>query len=136
MGYRVTRKKYKLVFPEDEPLYGVEIFVGGLTLGEFNDLRSKTDAETNVFDKKTIETGAFLGYVTEWNLEDESGQPYPVGQEGFNSLSPADSTAILRRWIGVALGSDVPVPLDGPSKDGDSTANTPNMLGSLPMESM
>lgn len=133
MGFRATRKTYVLVFPEGDPLHGLEITVGGLTLGEWNDLRNKTDGEESGYTRKEIETQIFLDKVTGWNLEDADGNELKVGLAGFETLNPTDTTTILRAWLSVALGVVVPRPLDEPSKDGDSTESTPNMLASLPM---
>lgn len=136
MGFRATRKTYLLVFPEGDPLHGLEITVGGLTLGEWNDMRNKIEGEESGFTRKEIETGIFLDKVTGWNLEDEDGTELEVGLAGFETLNPTDTTSILRAWLSVALGVAVPSPLDRPSKDGDSTVTTASTLASLPMESM
>ena len=136
MGFRATRKTFKLVWPQGDPLEGLEIEVSGITLGEFNDIRCRVDKLDDAFERKTVEVEEFLKRVTSWNLEDGAGQPLEVGFQGFEELSPVDTSSILRTWFSVALGSTVDRPLDERSSGGESSVPAPNGLASIPMESL
>lgn len=134
MGYKVSRRTYKFVFPEDSSIHGVEIDVKSTTLGELRDMQEKGRLAYQSKDGPTMmlwqdeEIRLFLSYVISWNLEDESGNPLEICEKSFYTLPAVDTKDIVRTWYNNCLGTDVSAPLAPKSNDGASSVEA-----SIPM---
>lgn len=127
MGYRAKRKTFRLVFPEDHDLHGLEIDVQSMTLGEVRDFQQLPDTD----DFASNELKAFVNKISKWNLEDEDGTILPVCVDSLMVLSPVGVKEIVDAYAGVSLGTQVDAPLGAKSNAGASLE-----VASLPTETL
>lgn len=116
MGFTPPRKVFTLDFTGTE-LEGFEVKVASADLNTFLGLLSLAD-KADAGGKESLDAinSLFEGFarlVRSWNLDDEDGQPVPVGVEGLRTLELGQAMHVIRAWI--AAVSDVPAPLDQPS---------------------
>jgi hypothetical protein len=136
MGFRATRKLYKLVFEPGSDIEGLEIIARGTTLGERRDYLAKFPEDAKGLEKLEYEAAFFIDHVNDWNLEDEDGTPMPIAVESLSELLDIPwIQAIINSWIERSnLSLKVPEDLKKESKTGGSTETTRPMEESLPME--
>jgi hypothetical protein len=99
-GFRVARRTALIDFAEESPWHGVEAkvitSVPFETLFWFQRNANNTDAETSI--KALAEFGD--NYLTEWNLCDPDGNPYPATGEGVCKVTDSGLiSAIMMGWI-------------------------------------
>ena len=134
MGFKNKGKKFKLVFPEDHDLHGLEIVIRGITLGAWKSLIE--DESLSRADRRNKETEYFVKQVDSWNLEDDDDSPMAVTVENFESLDLEYVGEIKKTWLNRCLGIDLDEELGKESAGGSNTGNTPGSEDSLPMESL
>jgi hypothetical protein len=136
MGFRATRKLYKLVFEEDSDIFGLEIVAKGTTLGERRSYMDKFPNDAAPLDKFDYEIDFFVEHVTDWNLEDEDGNALPISRESLStSLDTLWIRQIVSLWMTRSNGSLAVEPdLKKESSGGSATATTPDLEELLPME--
>lgn len=138
-GFRVQRKLFMLVFPEDSDLHGLEITCRAATLGERRDylvrygLLLKEEQEDPLASLR-FQGEYFLSFVTDWNLEDENGNELPKTFDSLETLPMEWITPIISAYVQRSLGQTVEGGLEKKSETGDDTETTPITEESLPME--
>ena len=119
MGFQVPRKTARLIF-EDSEYDGCEVVCGVDVsfeqLAYFAGVGEDTDNE-EMFR-------AFAdGFIISWNIEDKDGSPLPANGDGLVKLPAWFAILIMQSWQEAMLKlSQVPGPLDGPSKNGEKSA--------------
>lgn len=135
-GFRAPRKLYQLVF-EDEDLAGLEVIASGLTLGERRDYLKNEPDNGDVLLRLDYDIAYFVDHIKSWNLEDEDGNALPIEPESLSALDSGHVRAMLTTWMQrVNRAAAVSPDLGKASNDGSTTATTPSMEASLPMESL
>lgn len=127
MGYKRTRKRYKLRF-EDPDLAGFEVVMGSLSIGEFMDLTSMVQADPKEGAASTNRLlGKFSRSIVSWNLEDDDGRPVPATLEGVQTQELGFIMQVVMAWM------DAIAAVDPTSRAGANGGGTfPEV--SLPME--
>lgn len=135
-GKRANRRRYKLVFPEDSDLYGLEITIVGSTLGEQRKFVQNFPKDADSFGKLEYEIREFLRNVVEWNLLDDEDNPLPKTYEAYEgALDVSWITAINQAWGAAALGK--PSVDTGKELSGSETSDrTHSIEASIPMETV
>lgn len=107
MGFRLNRT-YVLAF--EGAMEGAYVKLKATPIGVALELRSSSASEGD-------EVLALLAeYVTEWNLEDEAGQPLPMTTEAIKANLEVPVVAkIIGEWYKAAVG--VTAPLDPPAPE-------------------
>ena len=120
MGYRVQRRTYLLVFPEDHNLHGLEIACRSISLGEVRAQRehARENAAADPYGFLDEQHKFFISNVKSWNLEDENGNRLPVSVDSLRTLASGDVNAVTAAWWNKCLGGEVEAPLGRPSNDG------------------
>jgi hypothetical protein len=130
MGYRRTKKKYRLTF-EDEDLAGLEVLMGSLSIAEFMELTEASTAAQAAGDTAgNAVTGLlekFAGSIVSWNLEDEDGSPVPATFDGVKAQELGFVMSVVMAWMDAVAAVD---PTSRASANG--TGTFPEV--SLPME--
>lgn len=134
MGFRTARKLYQLVFEEDSDLYGLEITARSTTLGERREYLAKMPADGGPDVWIDYQSAFFISHVTDWNLEDESGNPLPITVESLYSIPGNGAELVMAAYVKRTFGRQSSDDLKKESSGGDSTGTTPSTEASLPME--
>lgn len=120
-GFKVPTTVFKLTF-EDEQYAGLVIKAKSLPLREFlalQDGKAGNDAEMT---RKFI--GKLAGAITEWNLEDDDGNPIEVSEESLSGLELGFVLTIIEAWMGAV--ASVPKHLSG-NLNGTGTSPMPSI---------
>lgn len=134
MGFHPARKLYQLIFDEDSELYGLEITARSSTLGE---RRQYVQNQPDLGDDIAYvdhQAEFFVAHITEWNLDDENGEPLPVTVESLYSLPDECFKLIIYAYVKRAFGQQTSTDLKKESDSGDDMETTPSTEVSLPME--
>lgn len=128
MGYREQPQTIKLKFAPDDKLYGLEVRLRGLSIGEYLKLTGLDGS-----DGEGIGGGIqrFAESLIEWNLEDADGQPIPTTLE---AVQQRDKELILRlatAWLDAVNGVHEGDPLPASSPGGE-----PSLVASIPTETL
>jgi hypothetical protein len=140
MGFQKPKKVYKLVWPEDHELHGLEVRVHSLPLGQFMELMSLSNlSKSSGFgeeDRQQVHqlfTG-FAGALVSWNLEDEDprGEDFPSipvspDLDGLYSQDFGFVMQIIMAWMDAV--ANVSVDLGKASQTGGTSPEA-----SIPME--
>lgn len=131
MGYKSTRKQYKLKFIDPE-MEGLEVITHGTDFNAFMDMASLAEGgavDASKFTPSDIERmyTNFAKSLISWNLEDEDSNPIPCTKAGLYSQDIDFVVAVMRAWSEAV--ATVSTPLQKPSSSG-----APALEGSLPME--
>jgi len=132
MGYSPPRRIYELDF-EGTELDGLTVKARGASLGRFLSLGQLADragqAETASDEMAAITEmlDLFDEVLIEWDLDDEAGERVPATSAGMLTLDPAHVMLIVGAWQRAVAA--VPAPLQVAS-----TAGSPSLAGSMPME--
>lgn len=133
MGYRRVSRTYRLLFPEGDDLFGLELDVRAMTLGE---LRNFQEQAREAFEKNDSgwqdeEVRIFLAYVQSWNMEDDDGNAVELSEKGISTVEPRDVKAMLTAWFQRCLGNSVSPELGKESNTGQSfeEASLPMTVG-------
>lgn len=132
MGYRRPSKTYVLQF-EDDQLAGLEVKARGASTGQLMKLMDLTELSTRGFRKEDIKEvdklfELFASKITEWNLEDEDGNPLPVSYDSLMDQDMDFTLDLVFAWVHAVVG--ISGPLEQNSGDGE-----PFPEASIPMES-
>jgi hypothetical protein len=130
MGSRRKRTLYRLTFA-DEDMDGLEVTARAPTMDGLMSLAgaaaTAADGKTSMADVRAM-LRDFAGYLTEWNREDEDGNPVPATYEGLASEEQSFVMKVIKAYTDAV---SVAPPLPGGSGDG---GNTPDPLESgIPM---
>ncbi len=121
MGFRPKLRTFKLVFPEDHQLHGLEI--------EAHSLPFKRAKEMLV--ARAITNEEFIECVISWNLEDpETGDPLKIHPDSLDNLEAIDLRQLKQTWFDNCIGK-VDDFLEPKSADGELSE-----VASLPMENL
>ena len=118
-GFTVPRKTARLIF-EDPEYAGCEVVCGVDVsfeqLAYFAGVGEDTDNE-EMFR-------AFAdSFIISWNIEDKDGNPLSANGDGIVKLPAWFAILIMQKWQEAMIElSQVPDPLDGPSKNGEKSA--------------
>lgn len=130
MGYKVTRKTYRLVF-QDPECAGLEVTTHGLSTGQYLDLmsaRAQTasgGAEGRAAMERVL--GMLADSLVSWNAEDEDGQPIPTTLDGIKSQDLEFNTRLVDAWGDAVGGVSAPLPQT-------SSGGSPSVEASIPMD--
>ena len=122
MGFKPSRKHYKLIF-EDPDMAGLEVVATGMNMKMFMDsaaMTTKTAAEL-ANSKEDIDNtfSAFAECLVSWNLEDDNDNPVPATREGLYSQDFDFIMGVIAAW-GKAVAS-VSAPLPNASSSGSQS---------------
>lgn len=122
--FKRNPKVYKLTF-EDEDLAGLEVTIRSLPIREF--LKVTAMAAKPNTDPESVKTSeeilrVLAGQITEWNLDDEFGDPVAADYDGLLNQELDFVMRIFTAWMD-AMGK-VPDPL-GPSSPSTATSPVP-----------
>ena len=122
MGFRATRRTFRIYFDEKTAFDGLEFRAYGVPIGAGLDILHGSD-------KQLVE--AFAENLIEWNYEDETGVVIPCEHEPILELGEADVVATLA-WTWIKEVTGVRGPLGKRSSSSESTI-PPN---GIPQEAM
>jgi hypothetical protein len=136
MGYKPTRKVYKLVFA-DEEMDGLVVRCHSVPIGEMMSivglvrLREVKPADMTAEDLAMVNRPfeLFADALVSWNVEDETGVPVPATLAGVMTQDADFLNAVIKAWMENVAG--IPGPLAR-----SSTGGTPSLEESIPMESL
>lgn len=133
MGYRRQRKTLSLKF-EDEP--GLEILARSVSVRRFLRVLQDVDKMTAAPTAENIEAvfSVFTEHVISWNLEDDGGQPVPVGVDALLDDDFDWSVKLVMAWTGAITGALKLPPLEMRPPGMNGTAPDP-VEESIPMSS-
>lgn len=127
-GYK--RKTYRLRWPEESDLHGLEINLRGLSIGDLEKVSNlRLQGAGNNMDQILPVLGIFAKALISWNLLGEDDQPVSITLESIQEQDARMLIAAVLAWVEVV--SDIPVPLRKPSPDGE-----PFPEESIPMETL
>lgn len=120
MGFRPEPKQYKLTFSDIPELDGLEVVMGSVSVGEFNELMrlalpKAVSEETLEANDKTLEL--FASKIVSWNLDGANGKPLKPTVENIRAQERSLIGSIITGWQ-VALVT-VPKRSETPSGDGE-----------------
>jgi hypothetical protein len=133
MGFEVD-SLYRLQWPADSRLHGMEVSIRSLSLGTMFRLDGITAAIAASNDRNEIEDlyrerAAIVAlHIDSWNLE-RQGEPLKVNAENVLTLEARQVGGIIDGWIQAVTAVEPPLP-DG-SHNGE-----PFPEGLIPMESL
>lgn len=128
MGFKPREKTYKLVWPDDSELHGLEVRTKGASLGDLlNLVRLAQNAARGVLDDVPELFERFADVLLSWNLEDKDDQPVPATVQGLHSQDFGLVQKIIEAWMSNVAGVD-------PSLGKDSNSGAISPVLSLPME--
>jgi hypothetical protein len=116
MGYRRSRKVYKLAFEE---FPGLEITTTSASVGELMEILELAGAMATKPDPDQMDMlfGAFAGHIREWNYEDEDGNPLKPTLETLKGEDSDFVTKLIAGWAQAISRADVPL---APASSGTS----------------
>jgi hypothetical protein len=126
MGRRLKAKTITLRFSGDSDLDGLE---ATFRRPKMNELMALTEAETNAestAEKVKLTIDLFGALLTEWNQEDEDGNPLPASAEGLGHLDDEEFGELLSSYTNVTGG--VPDPLEQGSSNGSRSPEASSMM--------
>lgn len=129
MGFRPEPKQYRLTFTDDPELAGLEVTVGSVSVGEYNQMlrQSLVDGLTaETLDANDELLKLFASRLVSWNLEDQQGAAVPATLDGVLSQDRGLIAKVITAWQ-VALIT-VPKTSKTGSPDGQTTGG-PEDLG-------
>lgn len=130
MGKRREPRLFKFTFG-DGPYEGLSLTLRGLSIREYNQMTgSISDSEQ---ENLNALTATIAGQLTDWNREDENGQPLAPTLENLRDEEPQLIHAIVAEWNQAMAG--VPAPLDGASPSGPPS-EVESMLTEIPSQSL
>jgi hypothetical protein len=126
MGYRKKNKNVVLKFAEDHDLYGLEVRLRGMNIGEYLAFTG--------YDGGDGETVAglikrFGEHLMSWNLEEEDGSDVPATPEAVGAQDHELILALANAWTDALAGVHKADPLQESSPSGG-----PSPEVSIPME--
>lgn len=118
MGFRPKSRVYKITWPYGHDLHGFEVQCRALRLGELLDMAAKASTAKETPEEMGTLVDDFAALITDWNREDDDGNPVPVSADGLRTLEASDFFDLLEAYLN-AGGMSVPDPLPGSSPTGD-----------------
>lgn len=119
MGYQ--KKRYKLTWVEGHDLHGLEVSVGGLSIGDLEIMAALKDEAANAktFDRIMPMLEVFAKALVSWNYEDEEGAPIGTSLAEIKEKGDAkDIIPVILSWVSEV--GDISVPLPESSNSGKS----------------
>jgi hypothetical protein len=122
VGYKPKRTLYRLTF-EDPDLEGLVVVtrrpsVDGLLrfVELYEQVQGLDEDSFKPEDMKLLTTlfERFVKVLTEWNVEDDEGQPVPRTVEGLQSLELDFTMQIIESWITGMFQAPPPLPPGSP----------------------
>lgn len=121
---KLNKPKFHLTWPPGSELSEdqVEIWIGSLTVAEYNEglrlgaLAAKGDRiNDSVVESDSRMNKLFAERLSNWNLEDDEGNPLPTSLETINGLPNRWVTIMIREWFNVmtAVPTDSANPSNG-----------------------
>lgn len=121
-GYRRPAKVYSIAWDEGD-LAGLHVRVGGLSVGKMLELTKAAAEVPEDFSGSVTSVEplieAFAEKLSEWNLEDEDGNPVPATLEGVRQQDLGLVIPVIMRWMSAV--ADIPAPLPGTSNSGGTS---------------
>ncbi len=117
MGFQ--RKQYKLRWPEEHELYGLEITIRGMSVDELGVLSGMRERakEAVGFEQVGTMLDIFSRHLREWNYEDD-GEPIGTTVEEIKARADfREVVQMILAWMEEV--SDVPRPLGKSSTSGE-----------------
>jgi hypothetical protein len=132
MGFYPEPTLYHLTFPEGDPLHGLEVTMGSLSVGEYNAMMRRALArglseETLKANDEMIDL--FVSKIASWTLEDKAGAAVPVTREAVDGLDRRLIAKLITAWQSALIG--VPDDLGKGSQNGELSPEESLGLGSL-----
>lgn len=117
MGYEPKRQNVRLVF-DDPEMNGLEVSCRPVSMDTFLDIATLDAGDISPVEVRRIVERFGDEILDSWNVTND-GQPVPPTLPGFVSQERTFCEAIIKAWIQALSG--VPVPLDPPSPNGDTS---------------
>jgi hypothetical protein len=124
MGFKIKHKVYKLDFTGTE-YDGLEVRVGGLTMGEWMEFVGLADSDEPSNDTDRM-LKMFAAHLKSWNLEDEDDEPVPATLDALRSVDFKMVMFIIHAWMDAL--ADVPKGTGKGSASGETS-----LEASIPM---
>lgn len=131
-GFRPAPKRYKLTFDDSEDLKGLEVTMGTVTLGEYNEMMRAglmAGVTAEVLDANEHLLDIFADRIVAWNLLDVKGKPVPRTPEAVRGQERHIITAIIGAWQLRLVGVD-------PTSNGTSSSGVTTLEESLDLGSL
>lgn len=119
MGFQ--KKRYKLTWPEGDALHGLEVSIGGLSIGDLEVMAAlRGEAEgAATFERIMPMLEIFTRSLVSWNYEDENGQGIGTSLAEIKEKADArDVIPVILAWVSEV--GDIPAPLPVTSNSGQS----------------
>jgi hypothetical protein len=132
MGFR--RRNYRLIWPEEHELHGLEVTVRGLPIGDLQVIAglAPDGAVGSTAKDVTPLLKLFAKALVSWNFEDEDGTPVGTSLAELEAQDLRFLLPVIMAWVQEV--STVADPLPTPSGDGAPTDTVAPAL--IPMESL
>ncbi len=126
MGYRKKNKNVVLKFAEDHDLYGLEVRLRGMNIGEYLAFTGYDGG-----DGETVAglIARFGEHLLSWNLEEEDGTPVPATPDAVQQQEHELILALANAWTDALAGVHKADPLSESSPSGELSP-----VASIPME--
>ena len=130
MGFEVEPTHYKLTFEPGHKLHGLHVTVGGLSIGEFQELTGLSETVKVDDDGKPVDDGEALRALDKmiamfgeslisWDAT-RKRKPVPATLAGVKTLELGFVFQLIMAWISAI--SDVDIPLPSASASGATSA--------------
>ena len=115
-GFQITKKTALIEFEEGHEYYGLSVLtsldVSMEVLFSLDKIGDKGSANAELLSNFGDQV------LIEWNLTDSNDEPIPATGAGFMKVPLSLAAALMRYWSTAA--TDVPGPLDRPSRNGST----------------
>ena len=131
-GFKPRAKTYKLTFEDDDDLNGLEVTMGTVTLGQYNEMLRAgliSSVTADVLDANDHLLDIFAERIVSWNLLDARGKPVPRTPEAVRNQERHVITAIISAWQLRIVGVD-------PTLNGESGSGAITREASLGLENL
>lgn len=129
MSFKVKRKTTLIQFEPGHDLYGLEVRLRGMSIGEFLQFTGYDGGEGETVNGLIARFGRHL---MSWNLEDEeTGKPVPATPEAVQEQDHELVLALANAWMDSLQGVHKADPLPESSPSGG-----PSLVESVPMEAL
>ncbi|MEI5100292.1 hypothetical protein RB200_19415 [Streptomyces sp. PmtG] len=125
MGYKAKRKTTTLQFEPGHDLYGLEVRLRGMNIGEYLRFTGYDGG-----DGETVSglIQRFGEHLVSWNLEEEDGTAIPATQDSVQQQDHDMVLALANAWMQALAGVHDADPLPESSPSGE-----PSLAASIPM---
>ena len=129
MGYKAKRKTVLLQFEPGHDLYGLEVRLRGMNIGEYLAFTGYDGGDGETVAGLIARFGAHL---VAWSLEDEdTGEPIPATPEAVLEQDHDLVLSLANAWVEALSGVHKADPLPESSPSGE-----PSPVESVPMEAL